>query len=295
MAVLAATGSPALAKDESPPAIPTCDTKIGTMAVAEPENNWWTQYNLESPEALIKVYATECKCFTLVDRGKGLDAAKKERALASDGEMRVGSNIGKGQMKSADYVLVPDIANKNADSGGKHFGGALGGLVGHGVGALVGGVSLKSKTADVVLTLTDVRSTEQVAVVKGHAKKTNLGWGAGGGGYFGAFAAAGASSYANTEIGQVVAMAYLDAFQKLVAELKEKTPDAKAANVSQSVTMAKPGKMYEQANNKSKVVRDLDAGITLYPTGEKSGIWWKVSDETGNEGWVPSPLFAMAK
>ena len=295
MAVLVATGSPALAKDESPPAIPTCDTKIGTMAVAEPENNWWTQYNLESPEALIKVYATECKCFTLVDRGKGLDAAKKERALASDGEMRVGSNIGKGQMKSADYVLVPDIANKNADSGGKHFGGALGGLVGHGVGALVGGVSLKSKTADVVLTLTDVRSTEQVAVVKGHAKKTNLGWGAGGGGYFGAFAAAGASSYANTEIGQVVAMAYLDAFQKLVAELKEKTPDAKAANVSQSVTMAKPGKMYEQANNKSKVVRDLDAGITLYPTGEKSGIWWKVSDETGNEGWVPSPLFAMAK
>ena len=294
-AVLAATGSPALAKDESPPAIPTCDTKIGTMAVAEPENNWWTQYNLESPEALIKVYATECKCFTLVDRGKGLDAAKKERALASDGEMHVGSNIGKGQMKSADYVLVPDIANKNADSGGKHFGGALGGLVGHGVGALVGGVSLKSKTADVVLTLTDVRSTEQVAVVKGHAKKTNLGWGAGGGGYFGAFAAAGASSYANTEIGQVVAMAYLDAFQKLVAELKEKTPDAKAANVSQSVTMAKPGKMYEQANNKSKVVRDLDAGITLYPTGEKSGIWWKVSDETGNEGWVPSPLFAMAK
>jgi hypothetical protein len=265
------------------------------MAVAEPENNWWTQYNLESPEALIKVYATECKCFTLVDRGKGLDAAKKERALASDGEMRVGSNLGKGQMKAADYVLVPDIANKNANSGGKHFGGALGGLVGHGVGAVVGGVSLKSKTADVVLTLTDVRSTEQVAVVKGHAKKTNLGWGAGGGGYFGRFAAAGASSYANTEIGQVVAMAYLDAFQKLVEELKEKTPDAKAANVSQSVTMAKPGTMYEQANNKSKVVRELDAGQTLYPTGEKTGIWWKVSDETGNEGWVPSPLFNMAK
>ena len=130
-AALAGSSSSALAKDEAPPAIPTCETKIGTMAVAEPENNWWTQYNLESPEALIKVYATECKCFTLVDRGKGLDAAKKERALASDGEMRVGSNIGKGQMKAADYVLVPDVANKNANSGGKHFGGALGGLVGH--------------------------------------------------------------------------------------------------------------------------------------------------------------------
>jgi hypothetical protein len=297
VAALATHGSPALAKDKegAAPEIPTCDTKLGTMSVVEPENKWWMQYNLESPEALIKVYAADCHCFTLVDRGKGLEAAKKERALASDGEMRVGSNVGKGQMKAADYVLVPDIANKNANSGGKHFGGALGGLVGHGVGAIVGGVNLKSKTADVVLTLTDVRSTEQVAVVQGHAKKTNVGWGAGGGGYFGAFAAAGAGSYANTEIGQVVAMAYLDAFKKLVEEIKKDQPDAKANKVSQSVTMAKPGKMFEKADNKSKMVRELDAGMTLYPTGEKDGIWWEVSDELGNKGWVPSPLFGLAK
>jgi len=228
IAALAVTGSSAFAKDEKGPEIPTCEKKLGTMSVLEPEQNWWTQYNLESPEALIKVYAAECKCFTLVDRGKGLDAAKKERALASDGEMRVGSNVGKGQMKAADYVLVPDIANKNANAGHKRFGGALGGLVGHGVGAIVGGVSLKSKTADVVLTLTDVRSTEQVAVVQGHAKKTNVGWGVAAGGYFGAFAAAGASSYGNTEIGQVVAMAYLDSFTKLVEQLKQNPPVARA-------------------------------------------------------------------
>lgn len=296
-ASLTVDGRPAFAKDkeEEAPALPVCDKKIGTMAVSEPQNKWWVQYNLESPEALIKYYASQCKCFTLVDRGKGLEAAKAERALASDGEMRVGSNIGKGQMKAADYILVPDVANKNENSGGKKLGGAIGGFLGKGVGAVAGGVSLKSKTADVVLTLTDVRSTEQVAIVKGHAKKTNVGWGAGAGGYFGAFAAAGASSYANTEIGQVVAMAYLDAFQKLIEEVKQNTPDAKADNVQQSVTMAKPGKLYEQANNKSKVVRDLDAGVMLYPLGEKDGIWWKVSDELGNEGWVPSPLFALAK
>jgi hypothetical protein len=291
----ALAGSPALAKDDKDSAMPVCDKKIGSMSVLEPEQKWWVQYNLESPEALLKVFAAECKCFTLLDRGKGLAAAQKERALASDGEMRVGSNVGKGQMKAADYVLVPDIANKNANSGGKKFGGAVGGLLGKGAGAIVGGVSLKSKTADVVLTLTDVRSTEQVAVVQGHAKKTNIGWGAGAGGYFGAFAAAGASSYANTEIGQVVAMAYYDAFKKLVEEVMVNTPDAKAANVSQSVSMAKPGKMFEAANNKSKVVRDLEPGMTLYPTGEKDGIWWKVSDELGNEGWVPSPLFNLAK
>jgi curli biogenesis system outer membrane secretion channel CsgG len=293
--IVATTSSVALAKDEKEPTIPVCDKKIGSLSVVEPEQKWWVQYNLESPEALIKVFVAQCKCFTLVDRGKGLAAAEKERALASGGEMRVGSNIGKGQMKAADYVLVPDIVNKNANSGGKKIGAALGGLLGHTAGAVLGGVSLKSKTADVVLTLTDVRSTEQVAVVEGHAKKTDVGWGAGGGAFFGGFAAAGASSYANTEIGQVVAMAYLDAFTKLVAEVQKDTPDAKANNVSQSVTMAKPGRMYAKPATKSTVVRELDAGMMLYPTGEKEGIWWKVSDELGNEGWVPSTLFSLAK
>lgn len=49
---------------------------------------------------------------------------------ASGGEFRGGSNVGKGLMKAADYVLVPDIANRNASSGGKKIGGLLGGLVG---------------------------------------------------------------------------------------------------------------------------------------------------------------------
>lgn len=65
-------------------------------------------------------------------------------------------------------------------SGGKKIGGVLGRAFGGKAGAVLGGVSLDSKTADVVLTLTDVRSTEQVALAQGHAKKTDLGWGAGG-------------------------------------------------------------------------------------------------------------------
>ena len=253
--------------------------------------------NLESPEALIKVFVSQSKCFTLVDRGKGLAAAQAERALSGGGEMRGGSNIGKGQMKAADYVLVPDLVSKNNDSGGKHLGGILGGLIPGGAGLLLGGLSFSSKTADVVLTLTDVRSTEQVSLQQGHAKKTDMGWsaGGGGGGFFGGFAAGGASSYANTEIGKLVTMAYLDAFAKLVDDVKQIQPDAKANNVSQSVTMAKPGKMYDKPNVKAKVVRELDIGMTLYPNGEKEGLWWKASDELGNEGWVPSTLFQLAK
>jgi curli biogenesis system outer membrane secretion channel CsgG len=272
--------------DAPPPQIPTCDKKIGTLAVNEPQNQWWIALNLDSPAALIKVFVSQSKCFTLVDRGKGLQAAQAERALSASGEERVGSNIGKGQMKAADYVLVPDIANQNRNSGGTNIGGVLGGLLPRGVGAVVGGVSLKSKTADVVLTLTDVRSTEQVSLEQGHAKKTDLGWmGGGGGGFFGGFAGGGASSYANTEIGQVVTMA---------ADLKNVAPDAKADNVQQSVAMSKPGKMYAESNLKSKVVRDLNPGMMLYPTGDKMGVWWKVTDELGNEGWVVSTNFQLA-
>jgi hypothetical protein len=285
----------AQAADAPPPQIPTCDKKIGTLAVTEPENNWWTQYQLDSPESLIKVFVSQSNCFTLLDRGKGLAAAQRERTLSASGETRGGSNIGKGQMKAADYVLVPDLVTKNGNSGGTNIGGALGGFL-HGMaGAVVGGISLKSKTADVVLTLTDVRSTEQVALEQGHSKKTDLGWGAGGGSFFGAFAAAGASSYANTEIGQVITMAYLDAFNKLVTQVKGMELNAKADNVSQSVTMSKPGRMYEASSVKAKVVRDLEPGMTLYPSGDKDGIWWKVTDELGNEGWVPSTLFQLAK
>jgi curli biogenesis system outer membrane secretion channel CsgG len=287
--------TPARADGNAAPQIPTCDKKIGTLAVTEPPNPWWTSMQLDSPVSLVKVYVSQSKCFTLVDRGKGLDAAKAERALAASGEERVGSNIGKGQMKAADYVLVPDIASRNNNSGGTRIGGAIAGLLPHGIGAAVGGVSLKSKTADVVLTITDVRSTEQVALEQGHAKKTDLGWMGGGAGFFGVFAAGGASSYANTEIGQVIAMAYLDAYTKLVNDLKTSAPDAKADNVQQAVTMMKPGKMYTNPDLKSAVVRDLEAGMMLYPTGDKNGVWWKVNDELGNAGWVVSTQVTLSR
>jgi hypothetical protein len=281
--------------DNAPPQIPTCDKKIGTLSVKEPANNWWAEYHLDSPEALIKVMVSQSKCFTLVDRGKGLEAAQAERSLASGGDLRGGSNVGKGQMKAADYVLVPDIANRNRNSGGTNIGGAIAGLIPGGIGAALGGVSLKSKTADVVLTLTDVRSTEQVALEQGHAKKTDLGWMGGGAGFMGAFVAGGASSYANTEIGQVVMQAYLDAFTKMVADIKQISPFAASDNAQQSVKMNKPGKLYSQPDLKSAVVRDLDPGMTLYPTGEKMGVWWKVNDELGNDGWVPSTMVQLAK
>ena len=47
-------------------------------------------------------------------------------------------------------------------------------------------------------------------------------------------------------------MAYLDAYMKLVNDVREIQPDAKADNVSQAVTMAKPGKLYDKPDTKAQ-------------------------------------------
>ncbi|GHE39106.1 CsgG/HfaB family protein [Vulcaniibacterium thermophilum] len=278
--------------------IPTCAKPLGTISVIEPEDatDWWTGQQLPAPSKLIKYFVQRSRCFTLLDRGAGLDAAMRERALAGDGQLRGRSNIGKGQIKAADYVMVPDLISANADSGGNAIGGLLGGLVGGKAGALIGGLNFRSKTADVLLTVTDVRSSEQVAMAEGHAKKTDIGWGAGGGLFAGGgLGAAGAGGYANTEIGQVITLAYLQAYTDVVTQLGGLPENASAANATQAVSVAKPARLFANANGSGKVVRSLDVGMMLYPTGNKQGVMWEVEDEFGNKGWVSSTLLQMSK
>lgn len=276
--------------------IPNCTHKIGTLAVREPQNHWWEGLGLESPEALLKVFVMKSGCFTLVDRGKGFEMAQQERALASGGALQQGSNVGMGQVRAADYILVPDIVSKNGNASGTNVGGLLGGFIGGGVGALVSSINISSKTADVVLTITNVRTSEQQAMEEGHGSKTDVGIGFGGGwGGWGGFGGAGISNYQNTAIGQVVVLAYIDAYTKLVSDMGGLSAQAAADAPSQSVTMSRAGRLYTAASEKSKVVRPLDAGMMLYPTGNKNGVWWEVKDELGNQGWVSSLSFALAK
>jgi curli biogenesis system outer membrane secretion channel CsgG len=276
--------------------IPTCSHRIGSIAIYEPENKWWVDLKLESPEALIKVFVMRSGCFTLVDRGKGFSAVQQERELASQGELRQGSNMGKGQIKTADYVLVPDVVSRNADSSGSAIGGILGGFIGGGVGAIVSNIKISSSTADVVLTVTDVRSSEQVAMEEGHGSKSDVGFGVGGGGWWGGgVGGMGVSSYQNTQIGQVVALAYIDAYTKLVTQLGGISDNASMDNAEQAVTVTKPARLYEEPGGSGRVVRKLDVGMMLYPTGVKDGTWWEVKDEMGNKGWVSSIALELAK
>jgi len=285
--------------NEAQAQIPTCSRRLGALAVRQPQNNWWAGLGLESPEAVIKILVQQSGCFTLVDRGAGFEMAQQERALASGGQLQGGANIGGGQIRAADYILVPDIVNKNANAGGTNVGGLVGGLLGGFAGAIVANISINSSTADVTLALTNVRTTEQEAMTQGHGSKTDLGFGGGVGGFWGGFAGVGASSYAKTAIGQVVVLAYIDAYTKLVDQmggLSAQAPGgAAAAAPSQTLTMSRPGRLYATASEKSKVVRQLDPGMALYPTGNKDGVWVEVSDEVGNKGWVPQTAVGNAK
>jgi len=267
--------------------IPTCNHKIGSLAIREPQNRWWIELGLESPEALLKVFVMKSGCFTLVDRGAGFAMAQQERALASGGTLQGGSNIGAGQVRAADYILVPDVVSRNGNASGTNIGGLLGGFVPGGFGAIASHINISSKTADVVLTVTNVRTSEQQAIAEGHGSKTDVGLGFGGGwGGWGGFGGAGISNYQNTAIGQVVVLAYIDAYTKLVSDLGGLSENAKADAPAQAVTLARAGVMRATPAEKGKVLKPLDAGTILYPTGNTQDVWIEVSDEVGNKGWV---------
>ncbi len=288
-------------RDQKIAQIPQCGARLGVLAVEEPQRNWWSELHLGSPEALIKVLVSRSGCFDLVDRGAGLAAAQRERALSGGGQLQQGSNIGGGQIVAADYVLVPDILSQNANASGNNVGAALGGLLGSRfgpVGAIAGGLRFNSATADVALTVTDVRSTRQLATIEGHSKKTDVGFALGGGMYGGgAFGAAGATGYNNTEIGQVIMLAYVDAYSKLVDQLGGALPveGASAANAQQMVLVNRATRMYRGPATSSGLVVPLDPGARLYPTGNKDGLMWEVKDEKGNLGWVSSITFDLAR
>jgi curli biogenesis system outer membrane secretion channel CsgG len=267
--------------------IPNCSRKIGALAIHEPQERWWVPLGLESPEALLKVFVMKSGCFTLVDRGAGFAMAQQERALAAGGTLQGGANIGAGQVRAADYVLVPDVVSRNGNASGTNVGGILGGFLPGGFGAIASHINISSKTADVVLTVTNVRTSEQQAMEEGHGSKTDVGFGMGGGwGGWGGFGGMGISNYQNTAIGQVMVLAYIDAYTKLVSDLGGLSANAKADAPAQAVTLARPGVLRISAGEKAKVLKPLDAGTILYPTGNNDGNWVEVSDEVGNKGWV---------
>lgn len=115
-----------------------------------------------------------------MERGLAMQNIMQERQLAAGGNLQSGSNIGGGQMVTADFVMTPEVNFKENNAGGiggaaAAFGGLFGGA-GAVVGALAGG--MKFKQAQTTLMLSDTRSGIQIATATGAAEKSDFGIGA---------------------------------------------------------------------------------------------------------------------
>ncbi len=200
-----------------------CQAPIGTVALVEPRAEMLQglqQIGLSSPVPILKLLMARSGCFQVVDRGAASRALQRERELAAQGELQAGSNIGGGQLVAADYLVTPNVLFQDPDAGGSNLGGILGGLLPGVLGAVAGGIETTNLEAQVLLTLTNVRSGVQEAVAEGSAQKRDVGFNVGAlllGGGVGAGGVGGA--YTSTDVGKIVMVAFVDGLNKLVARI----------------------------------------------------------------------------
>jgi curli biogenesis system outer membrane secretion channel CsgG len=280
-----------------------CDKPFGTLAVSEPQDyvgQALMSYGLPSPVGLIRMMIQQSNCFVVVERGRAMRNLMQERELAGSGQLRSGSNMGGGQMVTADYVLTPDVVFANKDAGG--IAGAIGGLFG--VGGAILAAGLKFKEAQTSMLLADARTSLQVAAAQGMAKSTDFSLGGIG---FGGGAIGALGAYENTAEGKVVASGFLDNWNNVVRAIRN-NPDMQRTEISLKGPSGKPTqagagfqsgdvitgkiaglKIYADANKQSKVVASLKKGDELVFTGEAKNGFISVEGNDGT-GWVDEKL-----
>ncbi|MFA5989555.1 MAG: CsgG/HfaB family protein [Sphingomonas sp.] len=280
--------------------VPRCVRKLGTVSIRDGDDPLpWTQNNLAPPSKLLKVLVQRSGCFNLVDRGAGLSAAEQERAIGSNLGLQRRSNVGQGQVKAADYVLIAEIQGANSNVSGGGAAGVAGAVLGGPIGGLLGGLRSKKQEANTILSLTNVRTTETVAVEEGYAAKKDTSFTVGGvfgGGGVGVGGIGG--GYENTDIGRVVTLSFIQAYAKMVTSLGLLEPGSAGtaeASPTKTFTTQGPVALRAGAAATAKVLRTLPVGSIVYPTGSKNGLWWEVADENDNVGWVLNTKLAPSR
>jgi hypothetical protein len=197
-----------------------CDKPMGAIAVVEPQDfiiASLRRYNLGSPVGLIRLMIQQSNCFIVVERGVGMQNIMQERALASSGQLRQASNMGGGQMVTADFVLTPSVVFSEGNAGGVGA-GAVSGLFGRKaavIGAVAGGI--KFKEAQTSMLVSDARSGVQVSAAEGSTKKADIGLG---GALVGGGGGAVAGGYGNTNEGKIIAAACMENYNKVVGVVR---------------------------------------------------------------------------
>lgn len=220
-----------------------CSAPMGTLAVSDGRFSGTASVTTVDP--LIRLAVQQSNCFVITSIGNQATRSMINEIVGEQresGEYRPGSRQEKGQRVAADYLLDPQVIVLNENTGGQGagvggalLGAGLGAAGLGGLGAIAGAVSsaVETRTTDVALTLTDIRSTVQVAISQGSATANNMnisGAGAlgGWGGLIGGAVGGGISSYTRTPEGQATAAAFFDAYNNLVQSVRNyKAQDVK--------------------------------------------------------------------
>ncbi|VAX08922.1 FIG00856880: hypothetical protein [hydrothermal vent metagenome] len=198
-----------------------CDQTLGTLAVDDGrEADWYGRFGSKTKvttiEPLIRLAVQQSNCFVITSVGNQRTDSRLSRITdkqRNSGEYRAGSKQQKGQRVAADYYLEPQIIIDDSSIG--KVGAAIGGLFGSGIGALAGGLEMKSSV--VTLTLFDIRSSVQISVSEGSSTSNNYG------AAMGAFGSRGGGSLgglSTTPEGKATVAAFVDAFNGMVRALK---------------------------------------------------------------------------
>jgi curli biogenesis system outer membrane secretion channel CsgG len=214
-----ATGSAGGATAEGAnPKLERCAEPLGTIAVDEDVRAPWygrlQQYKLGPTTPVLRMMIQQSNCFVVVERGAAFNNLMRERALDKSGETRQGSNMGPGQMVTADYTMSPTITFSQQGTQGGRLG--LGGLGLPGWGGVVLGAaagSFRANEASTTLLMIDNRSSVQLAAAEGSAKNYDLGLV---GAAFGGGLGAAGGGYSNTPEGKIIVAAFMDSYNQLV-------------------------------------------------------------------------------
>lgn len=200
-----------------------CIEPVGSVSIVDPQQAYWVN-NLPSPTRILSKVIDDSKCFTIVDRGIGFSALQRERELASEGGLTNSESITESKIRGADYILLPGIIIENANAGGNslNLAGSAHDLVGNsGEGSL--SYQSKRKKAEVILTLMDVRSSEQILSMTGEAKVSDKQYSLlVSGKTIQAQGSGGMSGWGNTGMDEVLKDAYADAYKRMIAEVGNK-------------------------------------------------------------------------
>ena len=277
-----------------------CDAPKGTLAIAEPQGHIimaLRAYNLPPPTQLLRQYVQNSNCFQVLERGLAMQNIQQERDLADNGMLQRNSNMGGSQMVTADFVMTADVLFKDKNAGGAGVGAAVGSLFG-GIGSLVGAVAggIKIQEAATTLTLSDVRSTLQVAAASGTYKKSDWAFG-------GVLGAVGGGAYTSTDEGKLVAGALLDNYNNIVRDVRDdpsllaSTSEVGQQNAEESLQASdfSPGavlsaklanvKVTAAADKGSEVVATLTKGEEVVFLGESEDGFLLIQGAEA-EGWV---------